>query len=284
MDINIMISEKILYILVKNSIFLHKLLKRAYRGPTSFVNDLPIDLHFDYGIRCVDDYFSVINQLSCESISGDQVLEIGTGMSPVVACLMAKRGFAVISLDRFNNIGDIDSAMNSVCQKLNVDFCKISVADYLVDGKRVKFVHQAIEDINEEFVSRFNLVISRATLEHFTNLTLGIQVLKMYSASGAIHLHEVDHRDHGLFSHFLVVSNMWFHRISRKIWSPLLLKFPGLPNKYNANELIQIFLDVGFTIVKAYERNFHKNDKFSKILLSESLVESSPVSVIVTRV
>lgn len=275
----------LLRIFVQFSLALHKLVKGSYRGPTSFVNDLPNTHYFAYGRRCVEDYLAIMDQAGITMQSNAKVLEVGTGKSPVVAVLMASKGMDVTSLDRFNNIPNLDDAVAAVGEELGVETVKIGDGNFVVGDGRAQFIIGAVEKYRPEGEDCFDFVLSRATLEHFTDLGCGIDALKARSRDGAVHVHEIDHRDHGIFSHFKIVSNMWFHKISDSAWRPLLDRFPGLPNKVNALEVGGLFVEAGFQSVSISRRTDGEvEDNHSCVMLDYDIDEKCPVSVVVAKV
>ena len=247
------------------------------------MNDLPVREYLSYGRLCVEDYQYVINDLIGELPAQSKILEIGTGKSVAVPCLLAAEGHDVISLDRFNNVGDIPSAMIEVCSALKLHYEQVSEFTFNVSGSRVEFVHEPVESYMPRLEACFDLVVSRATLEHFSNLAAGVNRLAEYTVPGGLHVHEIDHRDHGIFSHSKLVSNMWFHSISAAVWTPLLNYFPGLPNKQNATQCRLIFEAAGIRTARHYLRQYPSNYEFTPLDKQPDADHDSPVTIYIGR-
>lgn len=262
------------------SLALHTLLLKQYRGLTQFVNKKVATEMSDYGKMVVQDYEQFLLESKAHfSLEGSSILEIGTGNSLHVALQLALSGNDVTTLDRFKHVANFSKDVTDFCQQTGIICEVLSPVSARVGSGSITYAVQALESHNNDWISKFDLVLSRATLEHVEDPELCAKNLVSYSKSTAIQCHEIDHRDHGIFSHFKIFSNMAFHKLNTETWSELIRLYPGIPNKVNASQYQEVFMTAGCYSIEKFCRHGASGQTSQKVDSSE--LPSCPVSVLV---
>jgi hypothetical protein len=257
-----MLAKLILWF-VEFSLFSHKIVRSEYGGKTEFVNDTDLKQLEAYNNEVFSDYLSYIDKFYInKSLSEINICEVGTGKSLGVALRFLQMGAHVTTIDRFDHVQDRDLEIENYCRKHGYKFEKFSDSEFLIDGKRLSILVTPLEYLNLDLVGKFDLVVSRATFEHLENVKKCFDNLYQYSNSNACHIHEIDHRDHGIFSHFKIVTNMWFHNVSNENWALVISAIPGIPNKIDRFEFERYFREAGFRI-KGNVSKFDNSDEVS---------------------
>jgi hypothetical protein len=253
----------IIYCFIKFSLWIHRILKSSFSGKTEFVNDAYGQDLANYNFEVVRDYTADYQVVApSHEIKNLNILEIGTGKSLGVAALLAIRGNHVVTLDRFKHVEEPCEELEDFCSREQVKFEQVAKNQFLVGSGSVTYFVCPLESRVSAFKEKFDLVLSRATLEHIENVGTCLQNLYFYSKKGARHVHEIDHRDHGLFSHFKFCSNMWFHNIPSEVWEKVVIQIPGLPNKINSEKYRELFRNFGF-LEEAYKLKFPNEESVS---------------------
>lgn len=261
--------------LIKNfvalSLLLHKILRAEYRGVTNFVNDTAQDEMDEYDDLVISDYLSYLSKFDVSnSIKNKMILEIGTGKSLGVAMRLAAKGNTVVTLDRFPNLNNSIGQIERFAKIRNIECQELEQNNFKVGHGYVRIVVSPLELLNSEWIQKFDLILSRATLEHVTDAEKCVMNLDKYQKSDGYQLHEIDHRDHGIFSHFKMCSNMAFHTISKETWSAVIERFPGVPNKVSSAEYHELFSKSSNTKVLKINK-FDLSDEVSIICVKKTL-------------
>lgn len=202
----------------------------------------------DYFQRCVTDYLDMlgISQSNRLSFLQDKVvLEYGPGDIPGVALLLVAQGARkVYCVDRFPLVS-MGSKNLAVIQRLAVsldamqrrrfDQCFINPTkpEQGFNSDRIEYLIRpnGLSGLRSEI----DIVISRAVLEHVNDLEATFDDMLQAMKPGAIAIHQVDLRSHGLH-----VSNpLDFLTPPNWLWQ-LMHSHKGVPNRWRANRYAEI--------------------------------------------
>jgi len=225
----------------KNKLRFLLLSKTSTSGSTHLKHNLVESL--DYINEVYNDYIHYGN-LDQDEIRGKQILEIGPGDNFGVALkFIAKGAEKVTSLDRFYSKRDNIQQLN-IYQALLKTFSPDEISDveaaieisdmtFKIKESKIQYLFgQGIED----FITpnnKFDLIISRAVLEHVQNPDKAFDNMDSFLKNGGKMLHKVDLRNHGIFSE-LSDNPLYFLTINSRIWA-LMSKHSGSPNRKRIN-------------------------------------------------
>jgi hypothetical protein len=214
----------------------------------------------EYFKHCVTDYLDILGIRETERsgfLHNKVILEYGPGDMPGVALLLVAFGARkVYCVDRFPLVKVASKNLQVIRQ----------LADSLSEPERIRFdqcfINPAVPEdgFNPaciEYLVRPNglsglaqeadIVISRAVLEHVNDLEATFKDMEVAMKEGAVALHQVDLRSHGLH-----VSNpLDFLVAPRWLWR-LMHSHKGVPNRWRADkyEMIVQKLGVSRTVFK----------------------------------
>jgi SAM-dependent methyltransferase len=186
-----------------------------------------------------DDYLTYAG-LRPEELEGKRVLEIGPGDNLGVALRFAALGADVVAIDRFHTWRDPAQQARihlAVRDRMTADQSRRLGSLLSEDGEldlatdRLGLIEGVpIEDAPARLGGqRFDLIVSRAVLEHVLDLDGAFAAMDQLLRSGGLLSHKVDIRDHGLFTDggqhpltFLTVSDRTYTLMGAEA---------GLPNR-----------------------------------------------------
>lgn len=193
---------------------------------------------------CVDAYFDRLQVAPAEAatfLDGKTLVEYGPGDLPGVAALMVARGARkVYCVDRFALVNL--SAKNARVIADLIDGCRGAERDRLIgclanpDDPTAGFVPERIEYLVRPgglsgLESAADMVYSRAVLEHVNDLNATFSDMIAALRPGALAIHQVDLRSHGLHK-----SNP----LDFLAWSPTLWRWmyseKGVPNRWRIDK------------------------------------------------
>ena len=170
-----------------------------------------LDQSLGYIDSVFEDYLRY-GELECSDLRDRRVLELGPGDNLGVALRFLACGAPqVVCVDKFATRRD-DAQQRRIYQALLArldDDARESVADVTRLAGPVEFdpgrldpiEGVAVEEIGERFEpDSFDLVVSRAVLEHLYDLDAAFAAMDRVLAPGGLMLHKVDFRDHGIFT------------------------------------------------------------------------------------
>jgi SAM-dependent methyltransferase len=190
--------------------------RRARRGELASISggthrDVSGDVSLAYIERVYEDYVEY-GGLRDEDIAGARVLEVGAGDNFGVAIRFLAAGAAeVVCLDRFVTRRD-DAQQRGLNAALVTRLSAVErerVADVVApdgslagDTPRLRIAEGVPIESAERLLGagRFDLVVSRAVLEHVMSVERSLTEMDRVLVPGGLMLHKVDLRDHGMFS------------------------------------------------------------------------------------
>lgn len=201
---------------------------------------------------CVDAYFERLQVAPAEVaafLTGKTLMEYGPGDLPGVAALMVARGARkVYCVDRFPLVNL--SAKNARVLVDLIDGCRGVERDRLVgslanrDDPAAGFAPERIEYLVRPsglsgLKSAVDMVFSRAVLEHVDDLEATFSDMVAALRPGAVAIHQVDLRSHGLHK---------ANPLDFLAWSPTLWKWmyseKGVPNRWRIDKYRAIIKDL----------------------------------------
>jgi SAM-dependent methyltransferase len=163
-----------------------------------------------YSRAAFENYLARAN-LDPRRLGGARVLELGPGEEMSVALRFLAAGAASVScVDRF--VFDVDPAWEREVYRLLLDELGPDGRQQLSglvspDGKlnrsdpRLEVVGGVgVEEAVDHVHGRFDLIVSLAVLEHVYDLSASLRAMDGLLAGGGTMVHQVDLRDHGMFS------------------------------------------------------------------------------------
>lgn len=191
------------------------------------------------------------------TIAGKNILEIGPGDNLGVALRFIAAGAAkVVCIDRIYTSRDnrqqynIYLALRDRLSREEIE--RFDSAVRLEDGKagfcsdRIKYIYGVdIKDPGDALKDeKFDLVISRAALEHVYGIDSAVGVMDGHLNRGGYQIHKVDLRDHGMFT--LDGGNPFlFLTVPKPAWR-LMTKHSGKPNRKRADYFERKFKELGY--------------------------------------
>jgi SAM-dependent methyltransferase len=190
--------------------------RRARRGELASISggthrDVSLDVSLAYIEQVYEDYVDY-GGLREEDVVGTRVLEVGTGDNFGVAIRFLAAGAAEVScLDRFVTRRDeiqqrgLNAALVtrlSAVERERVADVIASDGSLAEDTPRLRVQEGVPIEAAERLLGaeRFDLIVSRAVLEHVMSVEASLTVMDRMLVPGGLMLHKVDLRDHGMFT------------------------------------------------------------------------------------
>lgn len=242
----------------------------------------------NYFLKCVDDYqyqLGLNDEEFHQYLQGKIILEYGPGDILGVAFLLYAYGAEKITcVDRFylSNISDKNiQVYNYLLNSLTNDERNRANNAFKVNGKPESgfnddfIMYKVTENGLSGDVGKYNLVISRAVLEHVNNLDETIIDIKKSMKENGESIHQVDLKSHGLDRYLEFDFLSWPEYLYKLMYS-----HKGFPNRYRANKYkecaennelnIKSIISTGKVDVKIIKNIYSKLDKrFKNIPLEE---------------
>ncbi len=203
-----------------------------------------------------DDYMKY-SGLGKADLSGKSVLEIGPGDNLGVALRLIASGAAKVAcIDRIypsRNERQQHGIYTALRDRLGPgERERFDSAVILKDGKarfcgdRIKYIYGVdIKDADKAVKGEsFDVIISRAALEHVYDIDSAIDAMDKYLKKGGYHIHKVDLRDHGMFTRD-GYNPFFFLTIPAYTWA-LMTKHCGKPNRKRADYFEEKFKGLGY--------------------------------------
>ena len=198
---------------------------------TPWVCVLPYDpnksLH--YLNEVYHDYF-VYSHIPVSFVKGKRILEVGPGENLGVGMRFLADGAAfVASVDRFSSLRSA-AEQAAVYLKLIETFTEsqrstfgnaiaFTPDGYTIDESRYRYLsNTAMEGVgNTHALGTFDMIVSRAVLEHVYDLEGVFHSMDSLLKHGGYMVHEIDFRDHGIFTNF-GLNPLTYLTINNKLW------------------------------------------------------------------
>lgn len=180
-----------------------------------------------------------------DDLCGQRVLELGPGDNLGVALKFISTGAVkVVCLDRFYS--DRDNAQQLEIYKallatfseeerrLAESAIKFSNSSFEFDKRKIEYISGvAVEEAQALFQEEsFDLIVSRAVLEHVFNLDKAFLNMSIWLKVGGSLLHKVDLRPHSMFPRH--PNPLTFLTVPDYLW-PLMVSNTGQPNRKRVN-------------------------------------------------
>jgi SAM-dependent methyltransferase len=209
-----------------------------------------------YFTECFHDYHAQlgIDAAQFDSfLTGKRVLEYGPGDTLGVALLMYAHGAEVVDcFDRFSLHAASDKSLrvyDALLASLNGDARQRAAAAFVEPGRPASgFNPSAIRyhvtaDGLSGATKHYDLIVSRAVLEHVGNLEFTLRDVANALKPDGISIHEVDLRSHGLDRYQPFDFLTWPEPAYRMMFS-----HKGFPNRWRLNKYRDLFERVGLHV------------------------------------
>ena len=214
--------------------------KAVTTGGSTHSRMVDVAASVDYIDRVFRDYLSY-GGLDEADLAGKRVLELGPGDNFGVALRFIAAGAEqVVALDKFYSWRDPEqqraiytALLDSLPagQRERAEGAISLAGDVEPDPERIRYVYgTGIEEGDKLFDHEaFDLIVSRAVLEHLYDTDASLDAMDRLLAPGGLMLHKVDFRDHGMFSGF-GHNPLTFLTIPRRVWR-WMSYHSGRPNR-----------------------------------------------------
>jgi len=226
-------------IILNTSLWLHKLYGKSKSGTSNYVNPIKdLEENRRYGELVAKDYIKLLKNRSKDS----SVLEVGTGANLLPAFHLAKHYNIVETIDKYNCLSH-DSRIYEHVVSDNAEFATlfnsfISLKSKKLAYNRICYREIGLEELNNK--SKYDIILSRAVFEHLEDAEASVQNLARLLADSGEMIHEIDFRDHGIFTHF-GLSPFTMYSINDAVWDKASKKYTGLPNRLTSNDFYKLF-------------------------------------------
>jgi len=195
-------------------------------------------------INSVYDEYLLYADIEKDGLAGKRILEIGPGDNLGVALKFIASGAAqVVCIDRIYSERnerqqcDIYSALRGTLDPDAREFFDLAVT---LDCGKVRFNSERIKNIsgvdiagaNKILEGEFDIIVSRAVLEHIYDIDGAFCVMDKHLKKGGRQLHKVDLRDHEMFTRD-GFNPLTFLTIPAFVWN-LMTRHSGKPNRKTA--------------------------------------------------
>lgn len=210
------------------------------KTPWVCMNEYSVDKSVIYINEVYEDY--IVNAgLKKSNFEGKDILEVGPGENFGVALrFLASGARRVICVDKFNSLLDNEKQFKVYSKLINqltseernrlLDVISLNSNKFSINENRLKFVNVSIEQLTSHLKpSCFDFIISRAVLEHVFKIDEALITMDALLKSGGYMLHEVDFRDHGIFTNYNL-HPLTMHEIDDKMWNAMASNL-GAPNR-----------------------------------------------------
>jgi len=230
-------------------------LGRRESGMGSTHRNMETGRSLDYIDEVFEDYLRY-GGIDRGDLEGKEILELGPGDNFGVALRFLAAGAAkVVAADRFIPVRDPDQhrrIYQGLLERLPAEERErvasiVAGPEISFDGVGLEILEEApIEDVPDRVGDRkFDLIVSRAVLEHVFDLDTAFDSMAKLIAPGGRMIHKVDLRDHGLFTeggH----NPLTFLTIDDRIYRLMGERTAGLPNRKLLSWYRQKLDDLGF--------------------------------------
>ncbi|MFA7359940.1 MAG: methyltransferase domain-containing protein [Candidatus Kapaibacterium sp.] len=250
------LSNTVNYFIVKkyHKLNIENLKGEKIKTPWVCMNKFDIDTSVIYINQVYNDYIEN-SGLKTENLIGKEILEIGPGENFGVALkFLASGARKVVCVDKFNSLLDNEkqfkvysnllSQFTSEERDLLKDVISLNSENFSINENRLRFINNSVEQLVSYFEPQhFDFIISRAVLEHVYKIDEALKTMDVLLKKNGYMLHEVDFRDHGIFTNYNL-HPLTMHEINEEKWNVMASNF-GAPNR---------------KMMGYYQTFFHKNN------------------------
>jgi SAM-dependent methyltransferase len=228
-----------------------------------------------------------------EDLEGRRVLEVGPGENLGVGLRLLQMGVRkVVSIDRFHSLRPASEQVRLYRamaenlppgQRREFDsVIEITDGDYRLDPARYEY-HPGtpLETFADDakFNSGFDLIVSRAVLEHLYDPARALEAMDRLLAPGGRMIHEIDFRDHGMYSS-LGLNPLTFLTVPDIIWRAMS-SHVGAPNRWLAASFANKLKAMGYGLRMDIKHILHEDRVIGKPALIRGVDFGDPQAEIV---
>jgi len=278
---NRVLSEIVVRFIIKKYTKINYLSKSGKHVKTPWVCDFKYNINtwINYIDEVYDDYL-IHSNLNEANLEGMKVLEIGPGENLGLALKLIANGVSkVVCVDKFNSLTDGNSQrkiynhiINNLTEKqktLSEQALKISNDDCIFNADHIEYNNCSVVDLVKKYENTFDLVISRAVLEHIHNIGDVLEATNKLLTNGGLAIHEVDFRDHGMFTMY-GLHELAMYKIDDLTWEKMSSNI-GAPNRKTVNYYINFYKNNSYDVNVNVVRTFNKPEIKINISLEEFL-------------
>ena len=192
-----------------------------------------------------------------EDLRGMSILELGRGDSYGVALKFIQHGARrVVCTDRFESARSVAGetkvyrqlfeGVQSEAEKLRLEHAlRFTDGGFVLDKSSIQTLIAPAEQLTRYLDGeQFDLIVSRATLEHVFDLEGVFRSITALLRPGGRTTHAVDFESHGLFD---AQGPVYFLRFSDWVWR-LASSHRGLPNRRRKSDFLKLIAKFGLTL------------------------------------
>jgi SAM-dependent methyltransferase len=205
-----------------------------------------------------------------EDLEGRRVLEVGPGENLGVGLRLLQMGVRkVVSIDRFHSLRPPSEQVRLYR----------AMAENLPHGQRREF--DSLETFADDAKSNsgFDLIVSRAVLEHLYDPARALEAMDRLLAPGGRMIHEIDFRDHGMYSS-LGLNPLTFLTVPDFIWRAMS-SHVGAPNRWLAASFGNKLKAMGYELRMDIKHILHEDRVIGKPALIRGVDFGDPQAEIV---
>jgi SAM-dependent methyltransferase len=266
--------------IVKKYIRLNNAAEKGETAVTPWVCEFSFDVKrgLEYLNQVFNEYFK-FSGLQPEDIVGKRILEVGPGENFGVALrFLAAGALQVVCTDRFDSLVEPSKQLQiykAMMKQFNQQelrrletIIEINEDNFKINTDKLKYINLPIEELQLQFAAdSFDFVVSRAVLEHVFEIKRAMEVMDHLLKPEGYMLHEVDFRDHGIFTEYLLPP-LTFLTLDEKTWHKMTSQL-GAPNRKMVSFFEQFFRDHNYKLETNYVLFFNNQERRAITSFSE---------------
>jgi len=223
----------------------------GYKTPRTFSTE-SVSRSVDYSVQVCDEWEEKLAEYTDvdRPFEGKDILEVGPGPDVGNGLVLLSRGAkSYTAVDKNDLIQQTSSEFyDCLLNRLepNVDYEKARRSyDLFMAGEKaspLRYVHDPVFKLEKVEKVKFDLVVSRAAIEHFDDVPFFFKVIKTKMRSGGIMVSLIDAKTHTRYIRDIDPLNIL--RYSDKIYR--LLSFSGSPNRWRKTDYLRLLKDLGY--------------------------------------
>jgi SAM-dependent methyltransferase len=244
-------------------------------------------------LRSIEEYFFdylSVAELKPQDLEGLSVLELGTGDSYGVALKFIQHGARrVVCTDRFRSRRSairetqiyrrmLDTIRSDREKSRFLEALEFTDSGFRLNQSRIEHVIAPAESLDQRLRGQqFDLILSRATLEHVYDLDSVFRSTTALLRPGGRMVHEVDFRNHGLFD---AHGPVYFLRFSDAVWR-MASSHRSFPNRRRKSDFTRLTSKFGLSIYRMIDTGVLTDDEMraARSYLPESRMSDEDLRV-----